>query len=243
MPEIPQPRRRRIVRVISWVFVCLSFSLVSAQEEKTKNPQQEQQKIPTTLAEAHAELERVLSPQILTEIDAMPSEDGMIQYHMGLGASIRAGWGLSRGSPLAKHMQELGFDDPDEISSVILATFWCKRHGQDFRLQERTPAYQEAIEAAQKARAAKEQEDHVQKAKAALRSMMIMGLLSAVLLLSGLACLAIAKVSRCKEGAWLSSGSAHMSKGYAGLCKIAYVLMGVGVLVMLLVLNALRTTG
>ena len=136
------------MRLVSLLFVSLSLSLVSAQDERMKSPPQEQPKIPTTLAEVHAELERILSPQRLAEIDAMPSEDGMIQYHMGLGASIRASWGLSQGSPLAKHMQELGFTDPDEISSVILATFWCKRHRQDFRLQERTPAYREAIETA-----------------------------------------------------------------------------------------------
>ena len=248
------------MRVVSLVFVCLSFSLVSAQDERMKNQPQEQPKIPAafeaypvlkrmrsnippTLAEAHAELERMLSPQLLAEIDAMPSEGDMIQYHMSLGLTIRNGWGLWADSPLAKHMQELGFTDPDAMSGVILGTFWCKRHGQDFRLQERTPAYWEAIEAAQKAQKEKEQEDRAQKAKVALRNMMAMGLLSAVLLLSGLACLAIAKVSPGKQGARLSFGSGLMSKRYAGLYKIAYVLMGVGVLVMVLLLNALRTTG
>ncbi len=80
----------------------------------------------------------------------MQSEDEMIQYHMGLGISIRNSWGLWAGGPLAKHMQELGFTHPDDMSGVILETFWCKRHGKDFRLKERAEASRESYERSRK---------------------------------------------------------------------------------------------
>ncbi len=159
------------MRVVSSLLIIWLSSLVSAQEGGMKNDQQEQQKIPTTLSEAHAELERILSPEELAKIDAMPSEDGMIQYHMGLGAGIRSSWGLWRGSPLAKHMQELGFTHPDDMSSVIFATFWCKRHGQDLRLEERAAAHKKSMEAAQKAQ--QEEEIRVRKSNEAMRDMMM----------------------------------------------------------------------
>ena len=93
--------------------------------------------IPTTLDEAHLRLERELPKEELAKIDAMKSEDQMIEYHMGRGMGMRNSWGLWKGGPLAKHMKELGFFHPDDMSGVILVTFWCKRHGKDFRLKER----------------------------------------------------------------------------------------------------------
>ena len=92
---------------------------------------------PTTLEEAHKQLERLLPPEELVKIDAMKSEDEMTRYHSGMGRGIRNGWGLWKRGPLAKHLNELGFYHPDDMSGVILKTFWCKRHKQDFRLKER----------------------------------------------------------------------------------------------------------
>jgi hypothetical protein len=57
----------------------------------------------------------------------------------------------------------------------------------------------------------------------------------------GLASLIIAKISLYKKGIWLSFGPGLMTKGYATLYKTAYVLLGIGVLLLLLILNALRS--
>ena len=97
--------------------------------------------IPTTLDEAHRELARILPKAELAKIDAMNSEQAMIEYHFGPGMWMRNQWGLWGGSPLAKHMKKLGFTHPDDVSATILKTFWCKRHGKDFRLQERAAYY------------------------------------------------------------------------------------------------------
>ena len=98
-------------------------------------------RIPTTLAEAHEELERILPKSELAKIDAMKSEKDTIEYHMGFAGGLRNGWGLWGDSPLARHMRELGFTHPDDMSSVIMETFWCKRHGKDFRIEERVEYY------------------------------------------------------------------------------------------------------
>jgi hypothetical protein len=107
----------------------------------SKQPTKGNEAIPTTLEEAHLQLERQFSKEELAKIDAMKSEDEMTQYHFGLGMDIRNGWELWKGSALAQHMRKLGFIHPDDISAVILATFWCKRHGKDFRLKERADYY------------------------------------------------------------------------------------------------------
>ena len=175
------------MRIISVFFVVSLLSVVSAQggdaekqahkEEKTSKaltprdrfiatlkrwelPLKEKMgKIPATLADAHTELERILSDEALSKIDAMPSEDGMTTAHFGLGLNIRNGWRLRADSVLAEHMKELGFLYADEMSGVILATLWCKRHGRDFRLEERAAEYKKYRE---------EQESRTPKARAAL---------------------------------------------------------------------------
>lgn len=157
-------------RVVVSLAVLLLVSLVAAQEGDAERQSQEQ-RIPTTLAEAHVELERILSAQELAKIDAMPSEDDMIQYHFSLGLSIRNGWGLWRGGPLAKHMAELGFTHADAMSGVILETSWCKRHGQDFRLEERAALHKKSMEAALRAEA--EEKTRIAVAKAAIRDRMM----------------------------------------------------------------------
>lgn len=97
---------------------------------------------PKTLAEAHQQLENLLSKDELIKMDAMRSEDEMIRYHFGLGMGMRNNWGLWRGGPLVEHMNKLGFHHPDDMSGVILHTFWCRRHKKDFRLPERAAYYE-----------------------------------------------------------------------------------------------------
>ncbi len=160
------------MRVISLLLVLWSFASAYGQDITMKN---QWENAPKTLAEAHAELERILPAETLAEIDAMESEKDMIKYHFGLGLNIRNGWGLWRGSALAKHMQELGFTHPDIMSGVILNTFWCKRHGQEFRLKERATAYQKSMEIGQKIqqKAEEEKAKRVEQSKAAIQDMMI----------------------------------------------------------------------
>ena len=134
------------MRHLTLLLVIAFFSFACAQG-KMKHDQQAEQNIPTTLAEAHKELERLLPPDELARIDKMETEDEMITYHFTLGMRIRNSWGLRGGSQLARHMQELGFTHPDDMSSVILDTFWCKRHKQDFRLKERAAHYKAYWEA------------------------------------------------------------------------------------------------
>jgi hypothetical protein len=165
-------RGRKIMRAIALLIVFTSLSVVGAQEGEGKkaNPAQEQQKIPTTLAEAHAELERGLSPETLAEIDALPSEAGTARYHMDVGLWMRNRW-LWRGSLLRKQMEESGFTHPDDMSAVILATFWRKRHGQDVRLEELAAAQRKAIE--DERRAEEERKIRIRQAKVKVREIMM----------------------------------------------------------------------
>ncbi len=103
----------------------------------------EKTRIPKDLDDAHRELGRLFSSAEIERIRAMPEERDMIEYHMGLGVYLRNEWGLWKGSRLSEYFNTLGIGHPDDISGIILDTFWCKLHDQPFRLQERTAYYQE----------------------------------------------------------------------------------------------------
>jgi hypothetical protein len=62
------------------------------------------------------------------------------------------------------------------------------------------------------------------------------------LVIFGLACLIISKISLYKKGIWFSFGTALMTKSYANLYKIGYLLLCVGAFLLLALFYALRRT-
>jgi hypothetical protein len=63
-----------------------------------------------------------------------------------------------------------------------------------------------------------------------------------MILLAGLTCLIISKISIYKKGIWFSFGIAQMTEGYAKLYKVGYLLFGVSSLLLLALFNAFRGT-
>jgi len=98
--------------------------------------------VPADLEDAHAYLLKHLSAEELQRIREMKSEDEIIYYHMGLGMGMRNGWSLWGGGRLADYFRKLGIRHPDDMSGIILDTFWCKLHHQPFHLQEKIASAQ-----------------------------------------------------------------------------------------------------
>jgi hypothetical protein len=129
------------------------------------------EQMPTTLDEAHAGMERNLQDWGLAKIDAIKAEDELGGQRFGEGFGIWDRQGLWHDTPLTKHMQALGFTRPDDMAKVILATLWCKRHDQPYRLKERAAEYAAYWEAARKM--VDEDGRRVGSAKLKMRSMMM----------------------------------------------------------------------
>lgn len=103
----------------------------------------EQIYIPTDLDDAHAQLLKILPANDIARIGAMTSENDMAEYHFGLGMDLRNRWRLWGDSRLAAYFKQLGIDSPDDMSSIILATFWCKLHDKPFELEQRIAYFHE----------------------------------------------------------------------------------------------------
>lgn len=98
--------------------------------------------IPIDLADCFVQLGILLNPEDLkTMING--SEDDMNQYHFGLGMWIRNNWGLWRGSRLSRWFNDLGIQHPDDMSGIILDSFWRHLHEEPLRLDEQVKYYQD----------------------------------------------------------------------------------------------------
>jgi hypothetical protein len=98
--------------------------------------------VPKDLGECFEELDRTLPEVDKREMRALPSRDGMIRYHLGLGTWMRNNWGLWRGSRLQKYFSDRGVKHPEAMSSVILYHYhdWLNGRRDAWRDWEKRPA-------------------------------------------------------------------------------------------------------
>jgi hypothetical protein len=103
-------------------------------------PIREIEPLPTNLDECYEALRHLLNPEELQDFQAK-SEDELSEYHFGLGLWMRNNWGLWGGSPLAKHFNHIGICHPDDMSGIILDSFWRHLNGKPIRLEEQVQYY------------------------------------------------------------------------------------------------------
>jgi hypothetical protein len=97
---------------------------------------------PATLAEALDRLRQTLPPET-TEKMRDGKEDDMAMYHKGLGMWMRNNWGLWANGPLYQHLTILGLSHPDDMSAVILTSFWRQLHGKPIEIEAQVAKYKE----------------------------------------------------------------------------------------------------
>ena len=81
-------------------------------------------------------------PEDVVEAMRNGTEADMIHYHHGLGTWIRNTWGLWSRGPLYSHFRDRGLEHPDDMSAVILTSFWRRLHGQPLRFEEQVQSHQ-----------------------------------------------------------------------------------------------------
>lgn len=98
--------------------------------------------IPQDLENCFKELSKMLPAKEVEKIKSGPEKD-MINYHFGLGTWMRNNWGLWSGSRLREYFNKLGLAHPDDMSSVILKSFWRHLHNKPLKVEEQVAYYQE----------------------------------------------------------------------------------------------------
>lgn len=96
--------------------------------------------VPANLEECFAALEKMLKKEDLEALRKGTERD-MYKHHLGLGMGLRNSWGLWGGSPLAQYFGGLGIHHPDDMSGIILTSFWRHLNGKPLELEAQVAYY------------------------------------------------------------------------------------------------------
>lgn len=105
--------------------------------------------IPVDLEDALNELDRMLNPETIEEMRAIADEREFTSMaHFGLGLWIRNNWGLWAEDRLAQYFNEIGIFHPDDMSGIILRSYYRQLHDRPIQLEEQIEYYQQYWEEA-----------------------------------------------------------------------------------------------
>jgi len=97
--------------------------------------------IPSSLSEALREFDHMLPEDVKASMRC-GSEGDMSHYHFALGLWVRNNWGLWAGGPLAEHFRGLGINHPDDMSGIILTSYWRQLQKRPLELDAQVRYYQ-----------------------------------------------------------------------------------------------------
>jgi hypothetical protein len=103
--------------------------------------------IPANLDEALRELESQLKDDEKAEILGFEEEDFVIMSHMFLGQELRNQWLYPGDSPLLEFFKAEGLFLEDDMSDILLRSFYRYLKGEDIRYEEQLrgkPRYKKA---------------------------------------------------------------------------------------------------
>ena len=112
------------------------------RKEKPSVKLQNMPEIPKNLEESFSALSKLLSAEEIKKIKE-GDEVQMNKYHLGLGMWLRNTWGLWRGSELKDYFKKIGINHPDDMSAIILNSYWRHLNNKPINLREQVSFYQE----------------------------------------------------------------------------------------------------
>lgn len=96
--------------------------------------------VPVDLEDAIGELKKMLSPALIEDMKTHP-ERQMVGHHMGLGMWMRNHWALWEGSRLGTYFKDLGISHPDDMSGIVLTSFWRHLNNRPIELEAQIAYY------------------------------------------------------------------------------------------------------
>ena len=136
-----------ITGLVVLVLTSLSFGQASQDDKYRIQPTLDKNSstgvlIPANLDAALLELDHILTPKLRFEMKAMKDDMDLVgEYHMGLGMWMRNNWGLWKDSQLATWFRKSGIRHPDDMSSVVLVSYWRKLNGKPIEFAKQVAAY------------------------------------------------------------------------------------------------------
>ena len=125
--------RNRFLIILLFAF-STAFGQTGSKKENYK---------PVNLEEAVAQLKIIHHDTTKQKILEMTEDEFMGGAHVGLGMWMRNNWGLWKGKELAKYFNSIGIYHPDDMSGVILTSYYRELHNQEWKVNEQVQYYQD----------------------------------------------------------------------------------------------------
>jgi hypothetical protein len=122
------------MRVHNLVFVIAS-ALLTAGQSQAAEP------VPHTMDQAYSALDRLLSPSERSQFAGQPEQQAVTDAHFGLGMHMRNEWFRSGGSSLVGTLHKLGARHFDDMSSMVLTSYWRHLNGKPVELENQGACY------------------------------------------------------------------------------------------------------
>ena len=106
--------------------------------------------IPIDLDDCLKQLDKIFADSSKVKIKSMSEDHFSARMHLNFGIWMRNNWELWRGSRLSKFFNERGIYHPDDMSGIILDSYYRYLTGQDIKLTEQIKYYQDFWEKAKK---------------------------------------------------------------------------------------------
>lgn len=122
------------------ILIILLFAFSSSfgqTDSKTENNK------PVNLEEAVEQLKIIHHDSTKQKIIAMTEDEFIASAHMGLGMWVRNNWGLWKGNELAESFNSIGIYHPDDMSGIILTSYYRELHEQEWKVDEQVKYYQD----------------------------------------------------------------------------------------------------
>lgn len=98
---------------------------------------------PKTLDEAVLQLEKLHHDTTKKQIIALTEDQFKLYSHLETGMWIRNNWKLWSGGKLSKYFKSIGVFHPDDMSGIILTSYYRHLKGQDRELEKQVKYYQD----------------------------------------------------------------------------------------------------
>jgi hypothetical protein len=131
---------RKLVSMIAAASLALLLSACTTVDEPRNDASRTTGHIPPDLDGALLELDQIMGRKGRAEVMRI-KEKGMIEYHHGLGTWLRNNW-LRGESPLKEYFRQLGIHHRDDMSGIILDSYWRKLHNRPIDLEGQVRSYQ-----------------------------------------------------------------------------------------------------
>lgn len=99
--------------------------------------------IPIDIEDCFKQLDQQLKTTAVNEYKSKTEKDATTLSHFGLGLWMRNNWGLWKGSRLSTYFNKLGISHPDDMSSIILKSYYRFLNKQSIDLNKQIEEHKE----------------------------------------------------------------------------------------------------